>query len=87
MFIYSIFDKKAMYHRSQFFMRSDAEAVRQLHLAANDSRSDIAMFPDDFALYCLGEFNINDGVITPFAPIKFVCEAASLVKIDETSES
>lgn len=84
MFIYSIYDKKSVCHKSQFFAQSDADAVRTLARITNDSRSDVNMFPDDFALYCLGELNINDGSLSGIVPVKFICEAMSLIKIDKT---
>lgn len=86
MFIFSVFDKKAVYHKSQFFERSDAEAVRQFMRAVNDSRTDLNAFPDDFDLYCLGELDINNGVVSSFSPIKFICAASSLMKVEKTNE-
>lgn len=79
MFIYSIYDKKGMFYISQFFARNDAEAVRQVGRAANDSRTDLCSYPDDFALYCNGEFDTNNGIITPIVPLKFVVEIRSLI--------
>lgn len=87
MFIYSVYDKKAMYHKSQFFERSDAEALRQFIRAANDSRTDICQFPADFDLYCLGEFDINNGVVSGFNPLKFIACAESLIKIDKSESN
>lgn len=86
MFIYSVFDKKACYHKSYFFERSDAEAVRQFQRAVNDSRTDLNMFSNDFDLYCVGEFDINNGVVSGFNPIKFVCAATSLLKVDKAED-
>ena len=87
MFIYSIFDKKANVHRTQMVCRDDAEAVRAVARAANNGNSDLFMFCDDFALYNLGELNVNTGSIAPNVPIDFVCNVSSLIKSDKNSES
>ena len=87
MFIYSIFDKKAHVHRTQMVLRDDAEAVRSVARAANNGNSDLFMFCDDFALYRLGELDVNTGAITVDCPIIFVCNVSSLIKIDKQSES
>lgn len=87
MFIYSIFDKKANVHRTQFFASDDASAVRTVGNAANDNRTDLCNYPNDFALYCIGEFDINNGVVSGFVPVKFIVEVGSLVKIDKSAES
>jgi len=87
MFIYSIFDKKANVHRSQLVCGDDAEAVRSVARVANNGNSDLFMFCDDFALYNLGELNVNSGAIAPYSPIKFVCNVSALIKIDKSSES
>lgn len=84
MFIYSVFDKKGIFHVNQFFAQSDAEAVRIFSRLANDSRSDVAMFPDEFALYCVGEFNSDNGIVSGIIPIKFVVEAMSVLKVEKT---
>lgn len=83
MFIYSIYDKKGCFHVNQFFAKNDAEAVRVIGRMANDSRSDLALYPDEFSLFCVGEFNSDNGSISPITPIKFVVEVMSLIKVDK----
>ena len=79
MSIYSIFDKKANVHRSFMACSDDATALRSVARVANDGNSDLFMYCDDFAIYNLGDVNINSGVITPVSPIIFVCNVSSLV--------
>lgn len=81
MFVYSIFDKKANVFVTPFFAWSDAEAVRSFLRLANDSRSDVNMFPDDFALYRNGKFDINNGNVSGITPVDFICNASSLLSI------
>lgn len=87
MFVYSIFDKKANVHRSQMVCADDTEAVRAIARVANNGNSDLFMFCDDFAVYNLGELNIDTGRITPYSPIKFICNVSILIKSEKTGES
>lgn len=83
MLLYSVFDKKGKYFTSPFFARSDAEAVRSFSRIANDDRTDINQFPDDFALYCNGEFHSDIGTFSGSDPVKLV-DASLLIKTDKT---
>lgn len=87
MFIYSIFDKKANVHRSFMACSDDATAMRSVARVANDGNSDLFTYCDDFALYNLGNVDINSGVITPVSPINFVCDVNSLIKRVKSVES
>lgn len=87
MFIYSVFDKKGNFFTSQFFAKNDAEAVRSVARVANDSRSDLSMFPYDFALYCDGEFDSNNGLVSGFNPLKHVVDVDSLIKIETKGQA
>ena len=84
MFIFTVYDKKACIHTSPFFAQNKETAVRSFFRLSNDSRTDVNMFPDDYALYCVGEFHDIDGSIIPFVPVEFVVDARSLIKIDKT---
>lgn len=84
MFIYTIYDKKACSHSSQFITINDATATRSFARLVNDNRSDVCQFADDFALYCVGELDINTGIVSGFNPVKFICDGSSLIKIDKT---
>lgn len=83
MFVFSVFDKKGNFHVDQFFAKNDAEAVRIIGRFANDGRSNLALYPDEFALYCVGEFDSDSGQLSGINPIKFVVEVNSLVKADK----
>lgn len=87
MFIYTIFDKKTPVHKSQFFAESNTDAVRSFYRLANDSRTDVNMFPGDFALYRVGELNVDTGCVSGFEPVEHIVDALSLIKVDKNSES
>ena len=84
MFIFTVYDKKACIHTSPFFAQNKETAVRSFFRLSNDSRSDVNLFPDDYALYCVGQFCDNDGSIAPFCPVEHVVDARALIKIDKT---
>ena len=87
MSIFTIFDKKACIHTSPFFAPNKETAVRTLFRLVNDSRSDVNLFPDDYALYCVGEFHDHDGSIVPIVPINYIVDARSLLKIDKSESN
>lgn len=87
MFIYSVYDKKACVHTSPFFAVNNETAVRSFYRLANDNRTDVNMFPDDYALYRIGEFNSDHGSVAGFVPVEHLVDANSLIKLDKKSES
>lgn len=87
MLIFTVYDKKACVHKSQFFAATKEDAVRSFYRLANDSRSDVNCFPDDFALYYVGEFHDNDGSIVPVFPVEHVIDAMSLIKVVKNGEA
>lgn len=87
MLIFTIFDKKIPVHKSPFVVESVEDAIRSFYRVANDSRSDINMFAGDFALYRVGELDINTGHVSPVEPVEFVVDASSLIKPVKNKES
>lgn len=79
MLIYAIFDKKAMIFFPPFCCENKIQAIRGLSGTVNHSGNVIFDYPDDFALYFLGEFEPSTGNITQ-PEIKYIeCEARQLV--------
>lgn len=46
-----------------FTAANDEVAIRMFKATANDKTSTLALFPADFELWCVGEFNTNNGGI------------------------
>ena len=86
MFIYSIFDKKAVSFGPLFTCAND-ELAKRLVAVELLKDSMLASCPTDFSLYCLGEYNSDNGNVSGFSPINIVCEVIALVKVDKNSES
>lgn len=79
--IYSIFDKKVGAYKPPFHAVHVAEATRSMQMVLEDSKSLLAKFPGDYALYLLGTMDTANGSI--FAPAtgtpSFVIEVSQLL--------
>lgn len=70
--VYSAKDLKAGIYHTPFQCRHEAEAIRMFTGAANDKNTTIAMYPADFELFKLGEWNDFSGQYTNLETPKFV---------------
>lgn len=61
--IFAIFDKKSGLFSGLTLFVNYAEAVRSFQDAVGNSGSLFCSHPEDFDLYCLGEFNEGSGMI------------------------
>ena len=62
--LYTIYDMKVQAYLRLFPLRSHGEALRVFADMANDSNSQIGQHPEDYILYCVGEFDDARGIIT-----------------------
>ncbi|AXL14603.1 nonstructural protein [Microviridae sp.] len=60
---YSIFDTKAKMYNTPFLLMNDSVAIRTCTTMVNDPNSQLAMHPEDYVLYFLGEFDDSNGSI------------------------
>jgi len=65
--IYAIHDTRANTYSSLMALQTDAHAVRSFTQEVNraDNGNMLNQFPADFALHSIGEFNEENGHITP----------------------
>lgn len=75
---YSVFDVKAAAYDSPFFFSTDAVAVRSFQEVVNTKGTPFNMYPGDFTLYHVGDFNEATGEMVGVQP-RILCTAASLV--------
>lgn len=62
--LYSILDVKSNTFNSLFEARSDEEAIRiMLSTVLNGNDVLLSQYPEDFSLYQVAEFNIDNGMI------------------------
>lgn len=79
--VYSIFDTKALVYNPPFFAPTNGAAVRILADVANDVQTAIGRHPADYVLFCVGHFNDQDGLMSPYSPLEHVVDAVALLRI------
>lgn len=82
--VYTIKDAKSGTFATPFFSINDATATRSFQQAANDQNTTINQFPEDYALYKLGEFNDESAEFISHLP-EFVANPST--KKDLATES
>lgn len=71
--IYSIKDEKVSF-TSLVTNRTDGAARRDFAVAINDpAQRSFNYSPSDFALYRVGTFDIDTGIIEPCSPLELIC--------------
>lgn len=63
--IYAIMDNALQRFMQPFFTHANAAAIRAFRDHVNEKGSPTNMHPDDYTLYYLGDFNEENGRITP----------------------
>lgn len=58
---FSIRDQKSQIFHPPFFKSTHGEAERDFRTTVNDAKTMISMYPDDFDLYFVGEYDDNTG--------------------------
>lgn len=78
--LYAIKDAKSTYMPCTVDV-NDATAIRNFENAVRQVNSILASHPNDFALFKVGEYDNESGVISPVFPPMQLCDAAQcLVK-------
>lgn len=62
--LFSILDRKLKEFGPVVVMKNEA-AIRRALVEANDGKSGMFKYPDDFDVYLLGDFDVETGVILP----------------------
>lgn len=75
--IYVVKDTKIGFTNSIFLKPSDELAIRDFTLLANMPDTSVSQFPADFELFCLGDYNAYNGIIS--SDVRFVATALELV--------
>lgn len=79
--MFSIRDAKADTYFNPFYSPTQPEAERQFAAVANDPKSTIFQFPEDFDLFLLGEFDTNTGIAKPLDTPLHISKALHLKKV------
>lgn len=78
LFIYSIYDKKTQIYARPFLLQNDATAIRAIQTTIMDQK-ELASYPDDYQVSCLGSFDETTGLITPNKVPQIISECAPLL--------
>ena len=70
--VYSAKDTKAGVYHTPFYTRHEAEAIRMFAGAASDNKTNIWLYPSDFELVKLGEWNDTSGQFENLDTPKFI---------------
>ena len=65
--IISVYDVKADVYTPPFFVHTKGEAVRSFSDEVNNKGSAIAAHPENYMLFCLGEFDESSGALKVYA--------------------
>ena len=87
--LYSVFDSKGGLWLPPFHFRNHADAIRAFTGSARDKSSNIGQYPEDFCLYCIGQFDDQKGALFPLTEketIGFAVEFLAIVPADHNLE-
>lgn len=70
--LYSVFDEKANTYNAPFPLSTDGLAIRSFLQACKDPQTDLAKYPGDYKLYCVGSFDFESGEFTSVIPPRYL---------------
>lgn len=76
-FLYSVYDKATALYSNPFTCLRDAEATRAFQDLMQDPQAIQSRYPEDFALYRLGNFDDTDGNINTVTR-ELICQGTDL---------
>jgi len=76
--VFAVKDDKAAAFALPFFLPRMEVALRSFRDAMKDPKHDMSRHPEDYSLWCLGEFDDNKGAMLPVEPV-LVARAADEV--------
>lgn len=76
--IFSIRDSKGEVYNQPFFKKTHGEAERDFTTLVKDQKSTVALYPEDFDLYFIGEYDDNSGTLKPLDTPQHVLKAAAI---------
>ena len=78
--IYSILDKIPGVYSNPFYLKSNAVALREIKYLINEDKQQNIFNTNikDKALYCLGQFNEETGIIKPLDKPEFIINLIDL---------
>lgn len=84
--IFTLYDVKSCSFGTPFFSITTGVAIRTFTQLINDPDSLINMWPQDFQLFELGEFDSHTGAITTTLPPLFITSAETILETQRGNE-
>lgn len=78
--VFSVYDSKAKGWLPPFYAVNSAVAVRMFERSVNDQSTDFHRFAADYTLFCVGEWNENDGDLLNYSQKQSLGVAIEFVK-------
>lgn len=78
--IFTVFDDKAKGYLQPFFLPEMGMAVRAFGDCVNDPEHNFGRHPEDYVLFCAGEFDDRTGRFDIESKLVVVCRGIELVK-------
>jgi len=78
--LYSIRDSKSESFNQVWMKNTHGEAERDFRRLASDEKTMVGMFPDDYDLYYLGQWDTTTGILKPLAAPQHVLKASLIPK-------
>lgn len=85
--LFAIRDAKTEQYGNPFSALTPADALRSFTAGANNPQSMVCQFPEDYALFQLGEYNQKTGTLTSLAQPFRLALAQEVIKRPETTAS
>jgi len=76
--MYSVRDAKSEIFHPPFFQKTHGEAERTFHKLCNDEKSSMFIYPEDYDLYYVGEYDDNTGKLAPLDTPQHVQKAVQM---------
>lgn len=76
---FALRDIKADAFGSPFFLPNENIAKRLLAEWAQDKRSEVGKYPNDFVMFEIGTFDNESGKLSPLVPPSMVCSVVSVL--------
>jgi len=76
---YCIYDRKTLAYFPPFYAPTHGGAVRSLTDLVADNNTTVGRHPNDYVLFCIGQFDDQNGALEPKSPLEHVIDASALV--------
>ncbi len=63
--IFAVYDSKSEMFNQPMFLKAKGEAIRAFSDEANRPDSAIYKHPGDYTLFCIGDYNVDTGLLVP----------------------